>query len=623
MAASAGIGVVAGAGAATADAERVTQYWARAVVADDDTAAVSEVIDYDFGIIAQDKHGIFRTIPGLSSATPITVDSPDAPDGVSLTDETVSGVPGVRIRIGDPDQTVTGEHRYSIDYPLPGVVRDGVLDWEPVGTEWEVPIERAELHLLTPFELTDVVCTKGPAGSTTPCDARVVEPGHVEAVVEDLDEGEGVSIEGRVGATLAATPAVPEPPASAPADEGPGLLPPAGAAAAGGLVGGLVSTVLVRRAGRERVAAGGVADAAYAPGVGPAYAPVDSPPPAYAPGPYAPAAGPVGPASPYAPAGYAATGGASFRRADAPPESEIRVDETELADMATTEFAPPTGLLPEQGGIVLTEDVLDNHKAAWLIQAAIDGAVDLDDRSGPIRLTRTGPGRPDQQQILDRAFNGASELTLGSYDRHFASAWTQLQQQLEAWQRSSGLWDPAGNTHRVMAGLFGVLAVIAGGIGTFIAGYVAGGSDNNALLVAAAITAAFGVAGVAALVNNRELRIRTPAGSGLWLRTESFRRFLAESEAYHAEEAAKRGVLREYTAWALALGEIDRWSRAVSTSALIPPDTAGLHWVYLAPLLIASTSSTAVAPSSSGGGGGGFGGGGVGGGAGGGGGGSW
>jgi hypothetical protein len=32
-------------------------------------------------------------------------------------------------------------------------------------------------------------------------------------------------------------------------------------------------------------------------------------------------------------------------------------------------------------------------------------------------------------------------------------------------------------------------------------------------------------------------------GSGLWLRVESFRRFLAGSEAHHAEEAAKRGVL--------------------------------------------------------------------------------
>ena len=76
------------------------------------------------------------------------------------------------------------------------------------------------------------------------------------------------------------------------------------------------------------------------------------------------------------------------------------------------------------------------------------------------------------------------------------------------------------------------------------------------------------------------------SGSGLWLRVESFRRFLHESETFHAEEAAKRGVLREYTAWAVALGEIDRWERAVAGSTAIPAD-AGLGYVHMAPMLVA------------------------------------
>jgi uncharacterized membrane protein len=102
---------------------------------------------------------------------------------------------------------------------------------------------------------------------------------------------------------------------------------------------------------------------------------------------------------------------------------------------------------------------------------------------------------------------------------------------------------------------------------------------------------------------------------------ESFRRFLASSEASHAEEAARRGVLREYTAWAVAVGEIDRWERAVSSSSAIPAQ-AGLGYVHMAPLLLVNSQASTTAPSSSGGGGG-FGGGSVGGGGGGGGGGSW
>jgi hypothetical protein len=122
-----------------------------------------------------------------------------------------------------------------------------------------------------------------------------------------------------------------------------------------------------------------------------------------------------------------------------------------------------------------------------------------------------------------------------------------------------------------------------------------------------------------------ELRVRTPVGSGLWLRTESFRRFLAGSEARHAEEAARRGHLREYTAWAVAVGELDRWSRAVAaSSAASDPAIAG--YGVMGPSLLGATSASSTAPSSSGSGGGwsgGGGGGGVGGGAGGGGGGSW
>ena len=62
------------------------------------------------------------------------------------------------------------------------------------------------------------------------------------------------------------------------------------------------------------------------------------------------------------------------------------------------------------------------------------------------------------------------------------------------------------------------------------------------------------------------MRVRTPAGSGLWLPVKSFRRFLAESEAHHVQDAANHGLLLHYTAWAVALGEADRWTGAVAGS---------------------------------------------------------
>jgi hypothetical protein len=300
--------------------------------------------------------------------------------------------------------------------------------------------------------------------------------------------------------------------------------------------------------------------------------------------------------------------------------SEVRMDAEDLADMATTEFAPPEGLTPAQGGMVLAEGLKPEHKVAWLIEAAISGAVELVEEGGKtVKIQRTAPGDPETERILDTAFGGREEITLGGYDTTFAAGWSEVGASLETWAAASGMWDPSGDRHRLLARIFGVLGAIVGLIGVGVGGALSArfGPEWIVLLaVAAAVTGA----SWAAIVRSWELRMRTPKGSGQWLRVESFRRFLHESEASHAEEAAKRGLLREYTAWAVAVGEVDRWRHAVTSATSIPQSSSGLGYVMMAPLLFSSTSHASTAPSSSGGGGGG---GGVGGGGGGGGGGSW
>jgi hypothetical protein len=126
-----------------------------------------------------------------------------------VTRETTNGREGARIRIGDPDVTVSGRHRYRIEYPLSGVARGTTLDWEAVGTSWEVGIDETEIHVVAPFELLEPVCSKGVAGSQGGCEVREVAPGHLAATVDGLDSGEGVSIEARTGSDLASPPAAP------------------------------------------------------------------------------------------------------------------------------------------------------------------------------------------------------------------------------------------------------------------------------------------------------------------------------------------------------------------------------------------------------------------------------
>ena len=566
---AAALGGVAALGGIAGDTERVTQMWVGASIDGDGDAAIVEVIDYDFGLAAE-KHGIFRTIPGLTVESPVSVESASAPDAIAATTpELVGGEPGVRLRIGDPATTITGRHRYRIEYGLPGLAPDGQLAWDAVGTAWTVDVSVSEVHVVAPWRFEDLRCDTGATGDTGGCTLDQPTDGHLVARVDDLGAGEGITIYTGRGTPVAA-PELPAPPVTAPPDPGAGLAKPAGVAALTGLAGAATASRVVRRRGRERVGTGGAADAAWADAGG--------------------------------------------------PSAEVRIDHDELAAMATTEFAPPAELRPAEGGVVLAEEVRPEHRVAWLIQAAIDGAVELVEEDGrTVRLVRGGGGSSTEVAILDTAFAGRSEIELGEYDARFAAGWAQVGQDLERWQRESGLWDRAGDRRRLLVRGLGAVAAVLGGLA------VAGGSAlaarwGTGWLVAVALAGIVAGAGLAALLRGWELRVRTPRGSGLFLRVESFRRFLAGSEAFHAEEAAARGVLREYTAWAVALGEVDRWARAVGAATAIPRDS-GLGYVHMAPLLLASTASTATAPSSSGSGGGG--GGGVGGGGGGGGGGSW
>jgi hypothetical protein len=554
------VGGAAAAAAALGDSERVTGLWAGAELARNGDARIVEVIDYDFG--AQRRHGIFRDVPGLLSDAPVQVSSATAPDDLDLIDlgsET-------RMRIGDPERTITGRHRYTIRYPLGELAPDRRLAWDAVGTAWEVEVANVEVHVVAPFEFQGLRCVRGEAGSQAPCDVAQPEPGHLVARLDDLGAGKGATLYATGGRRLGAAPALPAPPAGAPADSTSGVLLPGLVAAAAALVGAAPASRLVRRAGRERVARGGAATAAWA---------------------------------------------------DA--GSEVRLDSDQLASLATIEFTPPAELTPAQGGVLLTEGVRDEHKVAWLIGAAIDGYLDLQQYDGRVTLVRRPKHLGKTAATLDEAFSGRKRLTLGKYDSSFAKAWRSVGRDLAAWQRNSDLWDRAGDRRRTLVRVLGAVATLGGlaiaGLGALLAN-----GWSSAFLPMVVVGALVAGAGAAALVRAWELRVRTPAGSGLWLRVESFRRFLAGSEAHHVEEAAKRGVLREYTAWAVAVGEIDRWSRAMAASA-VPVDPDAYRYAAIAPVLSSAASASSVAPSSSGSGGGG--GGGVGGGGGGGGGGSW
>lgn len=72
--------------------------------------------------------------------------------------------------------------------------------------------------------------------------------------------------------------------------------------------------------------------------------------------------------------------------------------------------------------------------------------------------------------------------------------------------------------------------------------------------------------GIAAVIPAWELRVRTPAGTALWLQVEGFRRFLTTAGTDQVDDVVRRGHLPPAHRVAVALGVHDHWSRAVTTS---------------------------------------------------------
>lgn len=563
------VGIAAVVAAAFAETERISGYWTAATIDPSGSARIVEVIDYDFGLTT--RRGIFRDVPGLAPDAAVSVTATDAPDDTLLQD--LGGV--TRIRIGNPDITISGRHRYTIEYGLDTLVAGDQVAWDAIGADWGVPISEARIHLAAPFELADLRCDQGGTGAIGGCTARQVEPGHVVIEASGLDPQQGISIFAVRTATLPAAPPIPAPPSDAPADPGTGGVPPLLVAFAVAAIAVVVTSPVVRRLGREEVYAGGAADAAFGPGPG-------------------------------------AT--ALVRRIDA----------EELGEMATIEFEPPHDLSATAGGIVLRERVETRHKIAWLLECAIREEVGLVGEGDDLRLVRgPQPPHPAVADTLDALFSGRTEIELGSYDARFAAGWSRLDTSLDEWWEHSGLWHAEGHSRRVAAIVLGVIATVVGvgavGIGAFLAA-----RHGPAWLIAVGFGGAVAGAGLTAIIRSWELLVRTAHGSAIWLRVESFRRFIANSEVRHAEAAARMGLLRQYTAWAVALDELDHWTDAVEGAAADPASSSNfssrdLAFIALTPSFSSATASTFTAPSSSGGGGGG----GVGGGGGGGGGGSW
>jgi uncharacterized membrane protein YgcG len=517
--------------------ERITAYDVDIRVEPSGSLLITEVIDYDFA--ANSRHGILREIPvrldydsRYERTYPLDVVSVEGSRGTPDQYERETAGNYARLRIGDPDKTITGAHRYTITYRIDGALNGfethDELYWNAVGTEWPVPIDQATVRVTTPADITEVACFGGEGGSRLAC-AQAERAGRTASFSDRrLQPGDGVTVV--VGFAKGAVP----PPApilderwsitrafsATPATVGASVLL---------LIAGVFGVSrLGWRTGRDRAYAGSPVDVAYA------------------------------------------TSG---------QEEPVRPSFGPFGGVETpVEFVPPDGLRPGQVGTLVDEAANTLDVTATIVDLAVRGYLRIDE------IPKKGWfGKPDwtltklkdgegllryERLLLDGLFEDGAEVKLSSLRTKFASRLKRVQDALYDEVVAAGWFAARPDKVRITWYVIGAVATVLA-----VAVLVVLMALTHAALVGIPLV----IGAVLLLASAKRMPRRTAKGTGVLRRVQGFRRFIDESEKERARFAEQQHLFSEYLPYAVVFGATEKWARTFAglDDELAQPDWYG------------------------------------------------
>lgn len=194
-------GLLATVTAVSAATEKINSFNSIIRVNLDGSINVKEQIVYDFS--SDEKHGLERVIPGkcmLFEALSVTDENNQPYIFHSSFDDNV-----FRIKVGDPNITVSGVKTYILDYQVKGAVgyfedHDEIY-WDVAGVYWPVGIEKVEAAVVLPGAINkdnvDYNCFTGPYGSKkeSDCSAKINNSSAVAfAALNPLSKEESLTV---------------------------------------------------------------------------------------------------------------------------------------------------------------------------------------------------------------------------------------------------------------------------------------------------------------------------------------------------------------------------------------------------------------------------------------------
>jgi uncharacterized membrane protein YgcG len=510
----------------------IVAFNAEYVVARDDSATITETIDYDFGVVP--RHGIQRDLvlkqrfdDSHDRVYPLHVLSVAASAGTPAQWRVLDQPGGIkRIRIGDPDRTITGRHRYVITYRL-GSVLNGFRDhdelyWNVTGDQWLVPIGAVTVQVHTPTAVTGATCFVGPRGSNVRCASSRTAPTAATATDPGASGGTVTFTNGRLvpGSELTMVVGfVPQ-----------GVTTPhpilrerwsftrAFAATAITvsvaivifLAAALLVAGLLWRRGRDRRAAGSAIDMAFPT------------------------------------AGAAEEQVAFAARTDGPMQ-----------------FEPPDKLRPGQLGVLVDERANPIDVTATIVDLAARGYLTIEEtqterwfRKPDWTLHRKQDSDgvlPYERKLLDGLFTSGDTVKVSELRNKFAERMRKVENALYDDAVKQGWYLRRPDKVRGFWHAMGVVAlVIAVGLTVLLAKFTHLGLLGVPLVLGA----------LALLVAARWMPSRTAKGTGVLVRAMGFRRFMVESDPERMHFAERQNLFYDYLPYAVVFGVTEKWAHA-------------------------------------------------------------
>ena len=537
--------------AVSPDDDTATRFHADFTVNPDGSVDVAEHVTWHFPQ-GEERHGIDRfivvrtgygdtgeqyreyPISGVSATSPTGAPSPvavsDAPDGRS-----------VRIRVGSPDQTVSGTQEYVVRYHLDSIV-NGFTDhaefyYNLVGTANKSVYQQVSASVTAPAPSTQAACFYGEYGATNRCQATPGATAQFSAPESAPDTGVSILVwVPRDAFTGSLEPVLHQGQVSS---DGGSITTTTGSKAVGALAMGagltlpllaaaLMGTLVWTRGRDEQYAA-------VTPGLRPGLG-----------------------------------------------------DSTEVVQGATrvvtVQFTPPEGVQPGMVGTVIDETANTVDVAATLVDLAVRGYLTIEQTESGMfgrqdwRLTRVWPPpdqaaqpggqavpalHPYEQALIDGVFAYGSPVNLSDLKNKFKPTLERVQSLMydevarRGWFRKSPQAQRSGWTF-----LGGALMVVPVGAAFWFGGALRrlGAAAGGPVPPGYALALGCFLAGLVVYLLGKRMAARTADGSAVLAQAEGFKQYLVTAEANQIKWEEAQDIFSRYLPYAIVFGVASQWA---------------------------------------------------------------